>query len=103
MLPDFRYRAEHRGIVENEICPVFVAVCHDNPTPNPREVAAVKWISWEGFAEACRRPENGSNADYSPWSLMEGRLLQAFPFIRHLSGGEQGPQALQPQPTLQSA
>jgi isopentenyl-diphosphate delta-isomerase len=103
MLPEFRYRAEHRGIVEHEVCPVFVAVCHDTPTSNPDEVAAVKWISWQRFAEACSRPENGSFAGYSPWSLMEGCLLQAFPFIRHLSGGEQGPQGARPQPTLQSA
>jgi isopentenyl-diphosphate delta-isomerase len=85
-LPDFRYRAEHEGIVENELCPVFVAICRDTPVPNPDEVAAVNWISWEVFAAACRMPGKGTFADYSPWSLMEGRLLNAFPFVRHLAG-----------------
>lgn len=103
VLPDFRYRAEHMGIVENEICPVFVAICHDTPVPNPQEVAAVNWVSWKAFADACRRPESGSFAGYSPWSLMEGRLLQAFPFIRHLAGAEERTAGPQPQPTRQIA
>jgi 2-methylfumaryl-CoA hydratase len=34
-LPDYRYRAEFRGIVENEICPVYVGRFAGAPAPEP--------------------------------------------------------------------
>lgn len=70
-LPDFRYRAEHRGIVENEICPVFIGLCTTEPTPNPDEVAAVDWIDWEAFSS-----NDPAYADYSPWSKWEAAELR---------------------------
>ena len=39
MLPGFRYRAVMpNGVVENEMCPVFVATSSDEGAPNPDEV-----------------------------------------------------------------
>jgi isopentenyl-diphosphate delta-isomerase len=70
-LPHFRYRAEYLGIVENEICPVFVGLCHSEPDPNPDEVEAVDWIDWEAFAN-----EAPAYADYSPWSKWEAAQLK---------------------------
>jgi isopentenyl-diphosphate delta-isomerase len=70
-LPDFRYRAEHRGIVENEICPVFIGLCTTEPSPNPDEVAAVDWIDWEAFSS-----NDAAYADYSPWSKWEATELR---------------------------
>lgn len=44
LLPDFRYRAvDASGVVENEICPVFVATTDDVPRPDPEEVAELTW------------------------------------------------------------
>ncbi|GAC02578.1 isopentenyl-diphosphate Delta-isomerase [Gordonia namibiensis NBRC 108229] len=44
VLPDFRYRAvDASGIVENEICPVFVARPLGSLEPNPDEVAEYAW------------------------------------------------------------
>lgn len=60
-LPDFRYRAvDASGIVENEICPVFVAVADGEPAPNPEEVMDLRWISSEELAAL---------VDLAPWSL----------------------------------
>jgi isopentenyl-diphosphate delta-isomerase len=70
-LPDYRYRAEHLGVVENEFCPVLTARAIGAPAPNPAEVAAVRWVEWESFVEECRRfPER-----YSPWCVEETLLL----------------------------
>lgn len=45
-IPDFRYRAvDASGIVENEICPVFIARTTDAVAPNPLEVAEFAWLS----------------------------------------------------------
>lgn len=75
-LPDFRYRAEFQGIVENEICPVFFGLCHQQPVPNPTEVAAIEWVDWNDFAEACNGKSNTRFDSFSPWSLLEGKELQ---------------------------
>lgn len=73
MLPDFRYRAEKDGIVENEICPVFVGFTDKMPQPNPDEVADIKWVAWDDFLETVRDPSGG----ISPWAAEEAELLAA--------------------------
>ncbi len=69
----YRYRfADKNGIVENEICPVFVGDYNADPQSNPQEVDAWKWIDWKEFlAETHHHPEV-----YSPWCIEEARLLQ---------------------------
>ena len=45
-LPDFRYRAVNTtGIVENEICPVFVARLASPLSPQPAEVMDIAWVA----------------------------------------------------------
>ena len=73
MLPDFRYRAEKDGVVENEICPVFVGVTDKQPRPNPDEVEAVQWVDWIEFSATVASPESG----ISPWAVEEVELLAA--------------------------
>ncbi len=70
-LPDFQYRAEKDGVVENEICPVLVGVTDSHPLPNPSEVADVKWIEWNDFLASL----NETGSDISPWARQEVRLL----------------------------
>ena len=48
VLPDFQYRAvDSSGVVENEICPVFVARLADGTmlNPNPDEVDSFSWVA----------------------------------------------------------
>ncbi len=73
ILPDFRYRAEKDGVVENEICPVFVGRTGKLPKPNPDEVAETKWVDWEEFRATISLPESG----ISPWAVEEVELLAA--------------------------
>lgn len=70
--PDFRYRAEKDGVVENEICPIIVGFTDREPRLNPDEVAAVKWVPWEEAFAMIRRPEEG----FSPWAILEIDLLE---------------------------
>jgi isopentenyl-diphosphate delta-isomerase type 1 len=70
-LPEFRYRAEKDGIVENEICPVLIGVTDGEPVPNPSEVASLRWIDWHEFLSSVDQPES----DISPWAKQEVQLL----------------------------
>ena len=71
VLPDFRYRAEKDGVVENEICPVFVGFTSASPVLNPDEVNAVRWVDWQEFVVEVADPAKG----YSPWAMEEVGLL----------------------------
>ena len=71
VLPDFRYRAEKNGIVENEICPVFIGFTDKQPVPNSDEVEATKWVDWYEFIASLDDPAT----DMSPWAVMEVREL----------------------------
>ncbi|MBK9154074.1 MAG: isopentenyl-diphosphate Delta-isomerase [Chloracidobacterium sp.] len=79
-LPDFRYRAEKDGIVENEICPVMVGVTDQEPMINSAEVAETKWVRWDDFLTAIRRVD----CELSPWAVEEGLLLAESPVLRKL-------------------
>jgi len=70
-LPNFRYRAEKDGVVENEICPVFIGFIDKQPKRNPAEVESTKWVDWQEFVESLEDPET----DISPWAVQEVRLL----------------------------
>ncbi len=77
-LPDFRYRAEQDGVVENEWCPVFLARTTGQPTPEPSEVDAYRWTSWEQLlADVDRDP-----GPWSPWCLDQIRLLEHGGLLR---------------------
>lgn len=68
MIPDFRYRAvDASGVVENEVCPVFVA--HTSSTPNPRadEVCEWKWVSPTALAQAVE----ATPFAFSPWLVLQ--------------------------------
>lgn len=74
-IPDFRYRAvDASGIVENEICPVFVArVADGDPVPDPDEVAEWEWVEWADLVAAIRAVPRA----FSPWSVRQVPALDA--------------------------
>lgn len=72
VLPQFAYRAtDASGVVENELCPVWVAVVDAAPVPNPDEVADLAWVDWSAAVNAA------SAAPFllSPWSALQIPLL----------------------------
>jgi isopentenyl-diphosphate delta-isomerase len=74
VLGDFSYRAvSPEGIVENELCPVFVATVDADPDPDLTEVVQWGWVSWESFRELTQR----SPWAVSPWSVLQVQALPA--------------------------
>lgn len=74
VLPRFSYRAvDASGVVENELCPVWVATIAADSViaPDPDEVLDVAWADWDALrATAARLPEV-----LSPWSVLQVRAL----------------------------
>lgn len=74
VLPDFAYRAvDAGGIIENEVCPVFVGRTAADPAPAAEEVAQWRWVDWPELARAV------SAAPWlvSPWAAEQIPALRA--------------------------
>jgi isopentenyldiphosphate isomerase len=74
LLPDFRYRAVmDNGIVENEICPVFLArvPAGVTVTPDSSEVADHRWVSPAEFRALIAAGE----VPVSPWAVLQMQRL----------------------------
>lgn len=71
ILPDFSYKAEMNGIIENELCPVLVAFTDKTPKPNRDEVESIKWLDWQEFINDVDK----NPGKYSPWCEKEAKLL----------------------------
>jgi len=84
-LPHFRYRAvDASGIVENEICPVYVALTDDEPRPNPSEVAEYRWVDPLDLAASLE----ATPWAFSPWLVLQAQQLHLFgspPAVRRAS------------------
>ena len=76
-LGDFTYRAEaSNGVVEHELCPVFVAEIDDVPIElNPSEADDAEWVTW---ADLVRRADQ-QPLSLSPWCVAQtARLRMLF-------------------------
>jgi len=74
-LPDFAYRAtDASGVVENEVCPVFVASTHagSRVSANATEVMEWKWVPWTSLGQAV----GATPFAFSPWSALQVPLLE---------------------------
>jgi isopentenyl-diphosphate delta-isomerase len=81
VLPTYRYKTPpYNGIIENEFCPVYVAFVSAEPCPNPDEVEAYRWISWEDYGKLLR--EEADSMSY--WAKDQYPLL--VPHIEKLLG-----------------
>lgn len=75
VLPRFRYRAEQDGVVENEMCPVFVGAAEGDVRPDADEVGAARWERWEEF----RRGVLDGSREVSVWCREQVAQLPADP------------------------
>ena len=72
-LPGYRYRAEFRGVVENEVCPVYLGRFRGSPAPDPDEVGEWELLEWAAFRE---RQETEDGEAWSPWCREQARLIE---------------------------
>lgn len=71
-LPDFRYRAtDASGIVENEVCPVYLARTDDELALNPLEVVEAQWVDPADLAASLARTPWA----FSPWLVLQAQQL----------------------------
>lgn len=74
-LPTFRYRAvDASGIVEHEICPVYIARADADPQPNPDEVAEYRWVDPLELAASLE----STPWAFSPWLVLQAQQLHLF-------------------------
>lgn len=74
-LPLFRYRAtDASGVVEHEICPVYIARTDDEPVLNPLEVADAEWVEPRDLAAALA----ATPWAFSPWLVLQAEQLDLF-------------------------
>lgn len=68
VLADFRYRAvDASGIVENELCPVYIARTADDLAPSPSEVAEFAWVAPQDLL----RTVAATPQLLSPWCVLQ--------------------------------
>ncbi len=68
VLPDFRYRAvDASGIVEHELCPVYVAHVRGEVAPDPDEVMEWKWVDEAPLSAAVE----SAGWAFSPWLALQ--------------------------------
>lgn len=76
VLPDFSYQAaDASGVVENEVCPVFVCRVDSDPEPDAVEVSEWRWANWADFVDAAGR---------TPWLLSPWAAQQVLALREHL-------------------
>lgn len=89
VLPRFRYRAEQDGVVENEMCPVFVGSASGGVSPDPDEVGEARWEPWQPFRAAVL---DGTRA-VSVWCREQIAELPADPVSAPAADGDDLPPA----------
>jgi isopentenyl-diphosphate delta-isomerase len=75
---DYRYRFERDGVVEHEICPIFVAFVDGDVEPDPLEVHDWKWIAWEVWMHLLDEDKLGSEGEWSEWCKEEVVLVDQW-------------------------
>jgi isopentenyl-diphosphate delta-isomerase len=92
VLPRFRYRAEQDGVVENEMCPVFVGTAEGDVRPDPDEVGATRWEPWEEV----RRGVLDGTRPVSVWCREQVAQLPADPAAAPAAAEGELPPAARP-------
>ncbi len=75
---DYRYRFERDGVVENEVCPVYVARIAGGVDLNPEEVADFIWVRWDEWMIELERDADGEMGKWTEWCKEEAGLVNEY-------------------------
>lgn len=72
---DYRYRFTMGGnnIIENEICPIYLALSDDSVTINPHEVSKVQYLEWPQLMHCVKT----NASQFTPWSKEQVSILNS--------------------------
>lgn len=73
-ISNYQYCFSKDGIVENEICPIFIGSYNGDVRPNPEEVESIRWIAWKNWVLETRRFPHR----YSPWCVEETKIMDSM-------------------------
>lgn len=72
LVSSYRYCFSRFGVMENEICPIFIGFYEGDVDFNPDEVEEIKWMPFEDFVtETEINPQN-----WSEWCVEEVKILK---------------------------
>ncbi len=79
-ISDYQYCFSKDGVMENEICPIFIGFYGGKLMPNPQEVESVMWIQWDDWLEeTVKYPDR-----YAPWCVEETQILSSNTYFNRL-------------------
>jgi isopentenyl-diphosphate Delta-isomerase len=76
LISPYQYCFTRFGVMENEICPIFVAFCDDLPKFNPDEIESIKYEDWNNWLEILRQDKKGEDGIWSEWCKEEAEIIQ---------------------------
>lgn len=72
LIANYRYKFAINNIVENEICPIYLALSDDIIKINEQEIAEVKLLKWVDFKLYMEKHQT----TFSPWCIEEFEILE---------------------------
>ena len=74
-MSSYRYCFTRFGVMENEVCPLYVVYTKSKPVLNPEEVESIKWMKWKDYVQnTIEHPDI-----WSEWCVEEVKILDSLP------------------------
>lgn len=98
VIPNYRYKTPpYNGIIENEVCPVYIAKSTDKPNPREDEIYNCKWMTWEALESEALGDNNNSWSWWCKDQLKQLCSSTATKSYTTISSSDEGVSGLLPQ------
>jgi len=69
-----------KGVIENEFCPIYVGITHQEPALNSLEVEEYQWVPWRSLEQELKQHET----QFSYWLKDQYPLLKDNKYIQSI-------------------